>query len=135
VQVSLEWEVPNYSQVSEGLMILTVPFLTGLESNPLVQEERVLPLEFDYPVRLVERSLLRAPPGHRLADKPGGLVTDNGAASYEARHGVVSGELHSTRRLSLKREEISAKHYGEMKDFYARVVAGDSERIVFQRVP
>jgi hypothetical protein len=133
--LELDWSCPGLAQPVEDLILVRVPFLTGMDTNPLRSETRLLPLEFEYPVRTTEQVGVELPDGYQVAQIPKGTELDLRLANYLVSHWKVPGKVLSKRRFEIGASSILPNHYDEMRALYAAAVAGDGERPVLRRIP
>jgi hypothetical protein len=124
---------------TEGENIVTIhPLLfETMQKNPFKQEERKLPVEFNYPEDERINATYTIPKGYVLDEAPKSVrYTYGDDNSIEFSYMVQSTENHVqiAYRFKLATCIIPADHYAELRDFISKVYSKCQEVLVFKKI-
>ncbi|SDX89578.1 DUF3857 domain-containing protein [Hymenobacter psychrophilus] len=107
----------------------------GMEKNPFLHENRRFPVDFGTPLEETTMITLTLPAGYELAETPQGLVMDLPEKGGRFLYGVQStpAGIQLVSRLSLSRPVYSAEEYTYLREFFARLMAKQGERLVIKK--
>ncbi|OWP63648.1 hypothetical protein CDA63_07600 [Hymenobacter amundsenii] len=107
----------------------------GAGKNPFLHEDRRFPVDFG--TRLDETVLvnLTLPAGYELEEMPKGMVLDLPDGGGRFTYGVQPGPagLQIVSRLALSKPVYSAEEYAYLREFFGRLIAKQSERLVIKK--
>ncbi|GAB3228224.1 hypothetical protein GCM10027346_12550 [Hymenobacter seoulensis] len=107
----------------------------GTDKNPFLHENRRFPVNFG--AGLDETIMLNVtlPAGFELEETPKNMVVEipegGGRFTYAVQPGV--GTIQIMSRMSLGRPEYSAEEYAYLREFFARMMAKQGERLVLKK--
>ena len=115
-----------------GRIALPRFFFESRESNPFPADaDRTLPVDMRYPAQDQEQITYQLPAGFTVDNKPADATlrfAEN--AAYEARSRVTAGAVTNARILARGFIFLAPKDYGELHQFYEKVVAADQQQFV-----
>jgi hypothetical protein len=115
-----------------GRFILPRSFFRTRESNPYpAADARISPIDVHYPEQEQDQITYTLPAGLSLEGKP----EDSAAkleqdAAYQAKAKVDGSSVTSSRVLARGFTWLDPKQYGELRDFYQKVVTADRQDLV-----
>ncbi|RSK35997.1 DUF3857 domain-containing protein [Hymenobacter metallilatus] len=107
----------------------------GTEKNPFLHEDRRFPVDFG--ASLDETLLVNVtlPAGYELEETPKAMAMElpegGGRFTYAVQPGAGTVQIMS--RMSLARPVYSAEEYAYLREFFARMMAKQSERLVLKK--
>ena len=107
-------------------------FFEAQEQNPFPAESsRELPVDMRYPAQEQEQITYMLPTGFALAGTPqdANLKWEENAA-YQLHTKVEGSSITDARILARGFTLLDAKDYGQLRDFYQKVVAADQQPLV-----
>jgi hypothetical protein len=134
--------VLNYTlSPEEGLkndIIYLNPILVNhFTENPFKNEMRSLPIELGYPHSYVLTISLKVPVGYQVQELPANqrlAMPDQMAEfSYMASHTDQLIQIRTN--VNFKSALIPNEYYGDLREFYAQVIAKYSEKVVLRKIP
>ncbi len=122
----------SFSRESDGRLVLPRTFFAAQEQNPFPAESsRELPVDMRYPAQEQEQITYALPPGFALAGTPeDAKLKWEGNAAYELRTKVEGRSITDARVFARAFTILDAKDYGQLHDFYQKVVAADQQPLV-----
>ncbi|HMG86188.1 MAG TPA: transglutaminase domain-containing protein [Terracidiphilus sp.] len=122
----------SFSKQSDGRLVLPRTFFEAQEQNPFPAEtSRELPVDMRYPAQEQEQITYALPPGFALAGTPeDAKLKWEGNAAYELRTKVEGSSITDARVFVRAFTVLDAKDYGQLHDFYQKVVAADQQPLV-----
>jgi hypothetical protein len=115
-----------------GRLVLPRNFFRARETNPYPADDaRISPIDVHYPEQEQDQITYTLPAGFSLEGKP----EDSAAkleqdAAYQAKAKVDGNSVTSTRVLARGFTWLDPKQYGELRDFYQKVVTADRQDLV-----
>jgi Domain of Unknown Function with PDB structure (DUF3857)/Transglutaminase-like superfamily len=113
-------------------LILPRLFFESRESNPFpVEENRTLPVDVRYPSQEQEQITYVLPAGFAVEGTPedAKLTFENNAA-YQLKTKIDGGSITNARMLARGFTLLESKDYGQLRDFYQKVVSTDQQQLV-----
>jgi hypothetical protein len=122
----------SFSRESDGRLVLPRAFFAAQEQNPFPAESsRELPVDMRYPAQEQEQITYVLPPGFALAGTPeDAKLKWEGNAAFELRTKVEGSSITDARVFARAFTILDAKDYGQLHDFYQKVVAADQQPLV-----
>ena len=107
-------------------------FFEAREQNPFPAEDpRELPIDMRYPAQEQEQITYALPPGYTLMQVPQEEhLRWNENAAYELRSKVDGSSVTNARILARGFTLLDPKDYGDLRNFYEKVVAADQQPLV-----
>ncbi|SES93032.1 DUF3857 domain-containing protein [Hymenobacter actinosclerus] len=107
----------------------------GISKNPFLHENRRFPVDLGTQLEETIVVSLTLPAGYELEETPQGLILElpekGGRFTYGVQNGPTGLQLVS--RLSLSKPVYSAEEYAYLREFFARLMAKQSERLVIKK--
>ena len=113
-------------------LVLPRLFFETKATNPLPEDaDRTLPIDMGYPAQEQEQITYVLPAGFALEAAPqdAKLNLEKNAA-YALRTKVEGASITNSRVLARAFTILDAKQYGELRDFYQKVIATDQQQLV-----
>jgi hypothetical protein len=124
------FEAENYAK-NAGNLLLVRPRVLGSKSTGLLEtkEPRKFAVEFDGPVRDIDKFEITMPPGYEVDDLPPPVDADYSFASYHSKTVVTGNVIGYTRTFEVKELSVPVSKAEELKKFY-RIIATDERNTV-----
>lgn len=122
----------SFAKNAQGQIALPRMFFEAKEKNPFPEERtRELPIDMRYPAQEQEQITYGLPAGFSLEAVPqdANLKWEENAA-FQLRTKVEGSSVTSARILARGFTLLDAKDYGELRDFYQKVIAADQQPLV-----
>ncbi len=132
LNISINYRVPGFAQISGDKMYVPAPFAQSLSENPFKASTRIYPVEYDFPHERVEEMTLETPSGFTLSEIVRNVdVSGNDYAFSLKSRANDEGSVRVTRSFSIKSFSISPQKYVALKTFHDAVVTADQGQFVF----
>ncbi|MBT9393998.1 DUF3857 domain-containing protein [Hymenobacter sp. NST-14] len=107
----------------------------GTDKNPFLHENRRFPVDFGAKFDETVMVSLTLPAGYEPEELPKGLVMELPEGGGRFTYGVQQGPLglQIVSRMSLSRPVYSAEEYAYLREFFARMMAKQSEQLVLKK--
>jgi hypothetical protein len=125
-----ELRVPGYAASAGNRTLMPIGLFGGAEKHTFEHSARTHPLYFTFPYQHTDETVIELPPGWQVTAVPKALNADIKVASYGSSAQATGGTLTIKRALALNTILIQQKFYGQVRDFYQSVRAGDEDQIV-----
>lgn len=104
--------------------------------NPFRSETRVYPINFDYLTTYMQVVEIKIPEGYVVEEmpKPSRMVMNDNDISVNYRIGIDENVIRLNYLYQLKKQVFPATDYDGIRDFFAKLVAKNSEQIVLKKV-
>ena len=107
----------------------------GTDKNPFLHENRRFPVDFGTKFDETVMVNLTLPAGYELEELPQGMALElpegGGRFTYGVQQSPIGLQIVS--RMSLARPVYSAEEYAYLREFFARMMAKQSERLVLKK--
>jgi hypothetical protein len=136
VKQAITGDISNHAEVM-GRMIYIDPILIDkIEENPFKQEERKLPIEFVIPIKNSYMLNLEIPEGYAVEELPEqiNLRTPDKSAHLKYLVQVNGNRIQVVHSWGIDKTFYPPNAFAELKEFYALLVAKQSEQIVLKKV-
>ncbi|MFK8060418.1 MAG: DUF3858 domain-containing protein, partial [Polaribacter sp.] len=121
--------------INDKLYIEPLLFLSHHE-NPFKLEERKFPVDFTSPWKDKHTVSIQIPEGYKVESVPEtmaiGLPNNLGVFKYQVTH--QGNKIRTTCVIEFNEALINPQHYVALKDFYAKRVKKESEKIVLVKI-
>lgn len=129
------FSIPNFIQTAGDSIILNPVFIDRYEENPFIAPRRNYPVDFAYPQDISYTLNLKIPPGYIIAKHPDNFIItlprDSGKFSRSLR---IDGDVFQfTSRIEINKARFGVGEYGELQEFYDRIVDAHAEEIVLRK--
>jgi hypothetical protein len=121
-----------FAKNAQGRIELPRMFFEAQEKNPFPEEtSRALPIDMGYPAQEQEQITYVLPTGFSLEGTPqdANLRWQENAA-YQLHTKIEGSSVTGARLLARGFTLLDAKEYGELRDFYQKVIAADHQPLV-----
>jgi hypothetical protein len=122
--------VPGWAAAAGTRSLMPVGLFGGAEKHMFEHSARVHPLYFTFPYQHKDEVAIELPPGWQVTSVPKTRAVDIQIAAYNSSVQSAGGTLTLKRELALHTIFVQQKFYGDMRDFYQAVRAGDEDQIV-----
>lgn len=127
---------PNYALKNGDLIYFNPQVLHRVSENPLKTKERKFPLDYSYVRNITSIINITLPDSfnvlERVTNKSISLAGD--AAVYTRRVEVDERKIQIVSKFEIRKSEIRAENYDDLREFYTRVVAAESEQFVLSHI-
>jgi hypothetical protein len=132
---NLDVEIADYAQIAGNLMSLTPLLYDQWPSNPFKLEDRKFPVDFTYPY--IYRDILNftIPEGYILDEKPADLVMSlpDGKTKFMFKMRVDGNQIQVSSTLDIGKSLYTYDEYVSLKEFFAKVVNKQAEKVVLKK--
>jgi hypothetical protein len=125
-----ELRVPGWAAAAGNRSLMPVGLFGGSEKHLFEHSARVHPLYFTFPYTHTDEADIELPPGWQASAVPKPRTADIKVATYSSGAQVTGSKLNVKRELTLNTILVQQKFYGQVRDFYQAVRAGDEDQIV-----
>ena len=135
VVVRSDVTIPRYANTAADFIYLNPMLLSRWEENPFQAEERTYPVDFGYPGQVEQVISLQLPEGYVIEEMPGNMQVQlpNEGGAYTRLTQEQFGRLTLRSVYTLNQPVIGSQDYEGLRDFFARIVAIESEPIVLRK--
>ena len=123
-------KVPGWASSAGKRMLLPVGLFGAGEKHTFEHGARTNPLYFSFPRQYVDDVSIDLPDGWRVASIPGPRTADLKLAKYTMSSEAAGKSLKLRRELTLNLTLVDSRYYGQVRDFYQSVRAGDEDQAV-----
>jgi hypothetical protein len=126
---------PSYAQQNGDLIYVNPHILHRRKENPFKILTRQFPIDYSYQRSYTNVVTITIPNGFEVKESFANrsfAVSD--IATYSQIIQVDSNQVQIMNKLEISATEIPAKFYKQLKEFYAQVVAAESEQLVLSRI-
>ena len=131
VKAYFEIDVPNYATPVGRRMVMPVGVFHVNQSNPFSSARRVNPIYFSYPQETHEDTRVEVPDGMKVEFLPDSQKVDQKAVYYEFSTATEGKTLRLHRTLRFSGYLFEVAQYANLRRFYQRVLAGDTQQATF----
>ncbi|WP_205500647.1 DUF3857 domain-containing protein [Rufibacter psychrotolerans] len=117
-------------------LLYLAPLLThGQEQNPFKLATRQYPVDFASPVNESYVFTYELPAGYVVEELPATalLTLPGNAAKFTYVAQVINGQLQVASKLNINKTLFQPSEYGNLREFYSRIVAKHAEKIVLKK--
>jgi len=127
----------NTIRLGEDKLLTITPLLfETMQKNPFKQEERKLPVEFNYPVDERITVVFSIPEGYVLDEAPKSerfIYGDDQSIEFNYIVQVNEGNVQIAYHLKLNTCIIPTDHYADLRDLFSKIYAKCQEVLVFKK--
>jgi hypothetical protein len=116
-----------------GDLLLVRPRVLSTDALPFTEESRKFPVEFASTGDWRDTFDLKIPAGYTVDDLPSPVNIDTGFASYHSTVKVDGNMLHYSREYVVKKLEVGADEYSELRKFEGEVYTDENRSAVLKK--
>ncbi|AKQ46970.1 hypothetical protein TH63_17120 [Rufibacter radiotolerans] len=131
-----EYQLNRTGDTSPAALLYLSPMVThALTENPFKLATRQYPIDFGTPVDETYLFKYQLPDGYELEEmpQPASVTLPGGAAKFTYVAQMVDGQLQVLSKLNISKTTFNAEEYGNLREFYSRMVAKHAEKIVLKK--
>jgi hypothetical protein len=122
-------EIPGYSSMAGKKMLMPSYLFRVMKKDAFQHNEREYPVYFPYAFTEIDSVSIQLPAGYTAEGSPQDQVTHLPYADYQVKVKNDGAHLLTERMLLLNGFFFEPEKYGELKDFFGKVQAGDEQQI------
>jgi hypothetical protein len=131
-EIDYSFHAPGYAR-SVGNMLLVRPRILGTDTLPLPREPRNWPIDLGAIQTRRETIDLALPAGYVVDELPEAVTLDTDFASYRSSVTAEGATLHYTREYTVKKLELEAARYDELRKFHERIAYDEATTAVLKK--
>ncbi|WP_210462782.1 DUF3857 domain-containing protein [Rufibacter roseolus] len=131
-----EYQLSKTGEANSADLLYISPMLThGLGENPFKLATRLYPIDFGTPVDETYVFTYQLPQGYEVEEMPKSAtsVLPGNAAKFSYVVQMTNGQLQIISKLNINKTLFDASEYGNLREFYNRLVAKHAEKIVLKK--
>jgi hypothetical protein len=125
-----DFRAPGWAAAAGNRSLMPVGLFGGSEKHTFEHSARVHPLYFTFLHQHTDEVAIELPPGWKVSSLPKARTADIKVATYNSSAQAAGGTLSMKRELVLDTIIVQQKFYGQVRDFFQAVRAGDEDQIV-----
>jgi hypothetical protein len=127
--------ISNHSIVTDSLIYINPYLAIKEEDNPFKLEHRNYPVDLGSRIERIITTVLTMPEGYEVDELPssGILELPNTTATFTISTTNIADKIFVTSRLKFNKVIYNVPEYPDLREFFSRVVAKQSEQIVLRR--
>ncbi|MEZ4887467.1 MAG: DUF3857 domain-containing protein [Chitinophagales bacterium] len=108
---------------------------TGFSKNPFTLKERLFPIDFNYPLKMVSRFMIDLPKGYKVEDIPesSAITMEGEGATFQVVYSPQPNQVQVISTLQINNVGFSTLEYPALQTFFDKVVEKHAELIVFTK--
>jgi len=122
--------VPGWAAAAGNRSLMPIGLFGGAEKHMFEHSARVHPLYFTFPYKHSDTVAIDLPPGWQVSAVPKPRMADLSVASFDSSAQAAGQKLSIKREFAWNTVIIQQKFYGQVRDFFQTVRAGDQDQIV-----
>ena len=123
-------DMPGYASTVGKRLLVPSYLFQAKQLDAFKQKDRKYPIYFPYAFAEADRVNIQLPPGYTLENAPQPQKAQLAYAGYQNIVQYDGKELVTQRILQMNGIFFKLEQYGEVKDFFAKVLAGDEQQAV-----
>jgi len=126
----------SVGNTNAGLLYFSPILFPHFKTNPFKEEERLYPVEFDYPMTIQDQYTIKLPDGYKIKELPDpALVGLQDKSCLFKLQMIPSGNfLKVIYQFNLKQELISPKDYSYLKQLFQMMIDKQNEYVVLEKI-
>ena len=133
LRIRYRFSVQRYANTAGNLMFFRPNIMILWKRNPIKDEQEVQHVTHVQPFMETDSITFELPASYAVNDLPDAIDLETDFGSYRATYTIVGDSLIYERKLILKRREIPAESYADLKVFFGSVVKSDKAVVVLER--
>lgn len=132
---NLDVEISDYAQIAGNIISLTPLLFDQWTTNPFRPENRQFPVDFTYPHIYKDIIHYTLPDGYVLDEKPEDLILTlpDGITKFIYKMRIEDNRLSIFSTLDIGKSLYTSEEYVLLKEFFARVVSKQAEKVVLKK--
>lgn len=130
--VAFHVEIPGFSSVAGKKMLMPSYLFQVKQKDAFKHNERKYPVYFPYAFSEVDSVSIQLPAGYIAEGSPQDQITRLPYAHYQVKVKNDGAHLLTERMLLLNGFFFEPANYGEVKDFFGKVQAGDEQQFIIR---
>jgi len=124
-----------YDVIDGKIFLKPLLFFTDI-TNPLVQEERQMPIYFGYPNQNTYNVFFEIPDGYVIESmpKPIRIMTEIKDASYVMNMIAEENKIQIQVTKGINKATFAAADYDMLKEFFQKIIVSQNEKIVLKKI-
>lgn len=131
--LTIKYTLKDAAEITDNLMYLTPPFISGRNKNPYVRETRNFPVDYSYTYSTKETLTLNFPQGYTMNEKPTESKRRMKRFNYSKIFLLDENYLECRRNFEIGRKEFTTNEYPLLKNAYDSIVESDQQIIVLEK--
>lgn len=135
VQESYSFESEAVTEMVAGKIYFSPLLHFASKTNPFKLEKRSFPIDYGYPSGTTYRLTLNLPEGYQVESMPESIKINLpeglGEFTYRLKH--VENQIQVVAATKLKRAVFGPNYYLSLKDFYAKMIEKQQEKVVLSK--
>ncbi len=128
--LNVSFSAPAYGQLMQGRLLVFRPTIVSRSrSIYLTEKERKLPVTLDSN-SFNETAVFELPTGFSVDEMPDSISLETGFGSYSTSYEVKDRKLFFTRKLVMERKTIPVSDYGNVRDFFTKILNAENAPVV-----
>ena len=126
----------SYALKNGKLIYFNPQIIHRVSDNPLKTIERKFPVDYSYGSNVISTIDIAIPDSFKVLEQ----ISDQsmsyaGDAAVFTRKVTINGQqIHIVSKFEIRKSEIKAEYYTELREFYTRVVAAESEQFILSHI-
>jgi hypothetical protein len=130
--VQFSVEIPGYASAAGKRFLVPAYLFQAKHKDAFKPTQRKYPVYFPYAFAEIDKISMKLPAGYSLENAPPIQQADLPYARYENFSQLAGTQLVTQRALLFNVIYLDVGKYAELKEFFAKVQAGDEEQAVFR---
>jgi len=133
---SYTFKSKNDTEVIDNKIYLNPLLFFTTTINPFKQEVREYPIDFGYPIEHKYNVSVEIPEGFQMESipKPVALATENGSLNFRYIIGTNGNKIQIQLTTTVKEAIFQSNLYDMLKDFFAKNISKENEKIVLSKI-
>lgn len=133
--LTMTYRVPDYASRRGDKFVLRVPYLTGIESNPLeiTKGAREHPVRLGFAGVTKETVVVKGPEGWGMETSPRKSTARSADLRYKTVHAPAGDALSSTRTFTVREPVVAHTAALELQGVFEKIVSADASELVLIR--
>jgi hypothetical protein len=133
---SYTFKSKNDTEVIDNKIYLNPLLFFTTTVNPFKQEVREYPIDFGYPIEHKYNVSVEIPEGFQMESipKPVALATENGSLNFRYIIGTNGNKIQIQLTTTVKEAIFQSDLYEMLKDFFAKNISKENEKIVLSKI-
>lgn len=136
VNEELKFNHPSMAEIIGDKIYVSPLFFYSITENPFKMEKREYPIDFVFPLEDKYKLTINIPEGYTVESVPGpqSIALANGFLTYRFNAQSVDSKIQLTATLSINESFITPEYYNDTKEFFAKVVENQTDKIVLKKI-
>lgn len=132
LRISSNLSSTSYTQLGGNFIYFNPNLIHRLKNNPFKVKERKFPIDYAYPRGWNMIINITIPDGYELKEQYSNkAMFVSNSASFKRQMEIHNNIIQIMTKMEIKQSLIKSNYYQQLKDFYAQIIASQSEMLVF----